>query len=60
MENVNPHVEAHVIKPPRIRIGSKKEVDVTEGTFQIRNELFEKGTIKDWLVIYSSDPKGYY
>lgn len=59
IEDSAPTVTAHILKPPRIRIGSKQEVEITKGNFQIRDPIYDKDvTIRDWAIIYSTFGRG--
>jgi len=49
-----PTTEAHIMPPPRIRIGEKKEVTVKNGTFVIKDEIYDNDyVLQDWVVFYS-------
>ena len=54
MGDTDPTTEAHIIPPPRIRIGEKKEVSVNNGTFFIKDEIYDNDyVLQDWVIFYS-------
>jgi len=57
ISETNPYVDAVNLTTPRIRIGKKKEVDIKKGTFNIRDQIYEKGVVEDWVVFYSENNK---
>lgn len=54
MGDTAPKTEAHIIAPPRIRIGNRKECSIKNGTFNIRSEIHDNDyVLQDWVIIYS-------
>lgn len=49
-----PVVTAHVIPPPRVRIGDNKEIEVRNGNFTIRGGIKESAVIQNWVVVYTA------
>lgn len=61
IENANPTTEAHIVQPPRIRIGDKKEVTIKQGTFQLRDKIHDRDEcLENWAVIYSKNGRNNY
>ena len=59
ISETNPSVDAVNLKKPRIRIGKKGEVSVQKGVFNIRNQIYDKTKIQDWVIFYSCNNKYY-
>merc|ERR1711981_180895 len=59
IEDEAPTTTAHILRPPRVRIGQKQEVEINKGNFQIRSQIYDSDvTIKNWVIVYSQYGRG--